>query len=382
MELCSATLSQRYRSERIPVPEVLRIAVKIGSAIETAHRQGVLHRDIKPSNILLTAYGHPVLSDFGIAATLGDAESLEAVGMSIPWSAPEVLMDETAGHDRERGVGVRRDRLLPAGRAIALRGTGRARTRRPTSSSRINRAKPQPIGRGDVPASLERALAKAMSRRPGDRQGSVLELVRQLQAVESEIGVLQTPIDLEADEWALGTVADLEDRTRIRPAVGATASAQRRRRRRGGAEDSYNGVGTLLRDSRNARSSGATAEEPRRGMRVLGWLLVAATAAMLVLGATATFVLVRVGSGDLPTVSGIQSQLSGDTVTFTWDDPGLRAGDSYRITVDDGSPPAQQREASFSVDSEPGARVCITVAVTREGKTGPPSAEKCMDVPA
>ena len=68
MELCSASLSERYRRERISVAEVLRIAVKIGSAVETAHRAGVLHRDIKPSNILLTAYGHPVLSDFGIAA--------------------------------------------------------------------------------------------------------------------------------------------------------------------------------------------------------------------------------------------------------------------------------------------------------------------------
>ncbi|MDQ1597728.1 MAG: hypothetical protein QOI70_1152, partial [Microbacteriaceae bacterium] len=70
MELCSAALSERYRRERIPVAEVLRIAVKIGSAIETAHRAGVLHRDIKPSNILLTAYGHPVLADFGIASTV------------------------------------------------------------------------------------------------------------------------------------------------------------------------------------------------------------------------------------------------------------------------------------------------------------------------
>ena len=71
------------------MPEVLRIAVKIGSAIETAHRAGVLHRDIKPSNILLTAYGHPVLSDFGIASTLSESEgTTESVGMSIPWSAP------------------------------------------------------------------------------------------------------------------------------------------------------------------------------------------------------------------------------------------------------------------------------------------------------
>jgi serine/threonine protein kinase len=90
MELCSSSLSERYRREPIPVPEVLRIAIKIGSAVETAHQAGVLHRDIKPSNLLQTAYGHPVLSDFGIASTLGAQQQEESVGLSIPWSAPEV----------------------------------------------------------------------------------------------------------------------------------------------------------------------------------------------------------------------------------------------------------------------------------------------------
>ena len=97
MELCSASLSERYRREPLPVPEVLRIGIKIGSAVETAHQAGVLHRDIKPSNILLTAYGHPVLSDFGIASTLTRPKDQESVGLSIPWSAPEVLLDETPG---------------------------------------------------------------------------------------------------------------------------------------------------------------------------------------------------------------------------------------------------------------------------------------------
>lgn len=380
MELCSSTLSQRYRSERIPVPEVLRIAVKIGSAIETAHRHGVLHRDIKPSNILLTAYGHPVLSDFGIAATLGESESLEAVGMSIPWSAPEVLMDETAGTiASEVWAFAATVYSLLAGRSpFEVPGEPNKST---DLISRINRAKPQPIGRGDVPVSLERALTRAMSRRPGERQGSVLELVRELQAVESEIGVPQTPIELAMDDWALGTVADLEDRTRIRGSVGAAASMSQRRRRRRGAEDSYSGVGTLLRDSRNARSGSGTPGQAPRGMRVLGWALVAAAAVVLVLGVTATFVLIRAGSGDIPTVSDIQSRITDDTVTFTWGDPGLQVEDTYQVSANDGSAPAQQREASFTVDSEPGARVCITVAVNREGKTGPPSGEKCADIP-
>ena len=50
MELCSSALSQRYRTERIPVAEVLRVAVKIGSAIETAHRAGVRAHRQRPQH--------------------------------------------------------------------------------------------------------------------------------------------------------------------------------------------------------------------------------------------------------------------------------------------------------------------------------------------
>jgi eukaryotic-like serine/threonine-protein kinase len=381
MELCSASLSSRYRTERIPVPEVLRIAVKIGSAIETAHRQDVLHRDIKPSNILLTAYGHPVLSDFGIASTLGESETVEAVGMSIPWSAPEVLMDETAGTiASEVWAFAATVYSLLAGRSpFEVPGESNKST---DLISRINRAKPQPIGRPDVPASLERALLRAMSRRPEQRQGSVLELVRELQAVETELGVPQTPIEVARDDWALATVGDLEDRTRIRSVAGSTASvSQRRRRRRGEPEGEYSGVGTVLRDSKAPRSTGASAGGPARRIGPWVWAAVAGGALALALAVTAVVVLLTANAGGIPTVSDIRSDVVDDTVTFTWDDPGLQEGDVYAVQPDDGSPAVQQREPSFTVDSAPGARVCVTVAVVREGKSGPAGGQKCADIP-
>jgi tRNA A-37 threonylcarbamoyl transferase component Bud32 len=384
MELCSSSLSHRYRTERLPVAEVLRVAVKIGSAIETAHRAGVLHRDIKPSNILLTAYGHPVLSDFGIAATLGESENLEAVGMSIPWSAPEVLMDETAGTiESEVWAFAATVYSLLAGRSpFEVPGESNKST---DLIGRINRAKPQSIGRSDVPASLERALARAMSRRPDNRQGSVLELIHELQAVETELGVPQTAIEVAMDDWALATVADLEDRTRIRGSQVPTSSiAQRRRRRRAAAvQENYSGVGTLIRDSRAGPRSTGTAVPQGRGMQALAWMLVAAAVLVIALGATATLILIRsTAATDIPAVSDIQAKVTDDTVEFTWRDPGIAATDSYQIATSDGQPSVQQREPSFVVDAEPGDRVCITVTVNREGKTGNPSAEKCADIPA
>jgi serine/threonine protein kinase len=381
MELCSSSLSQRYRSERLPVGEVLRIAVKIGSAIETAHRSAVLHRDIKPSNILLTAYGHPVLSDFGIAATLSESDDREAVGMSIPWSAPEVLMDETAGTvASEVWAYAATVYSLLAGRSpFEVPGESNKST---DLISRINRAKPQPIDRGDVPQSLERALQRAMSRKPENRQSSVLELVHELQAVETEIGVPQTPVEVAMDEWALATVSDLEDRTRIRGGSTAVTSVSQRRRRRRAGDGAYNSVGTIVKEEHVVpRSTGTPAATQGRGMRAFAWILVAAAVLVVALGSIATFVLIRAGSNDIPTVSDIQATITDDTVEFTWTDPGLTATDTYQVATSDGAPAVQQRNTSFVVDGEPGERVCVTVSVNREGKTGSPSGEKCADIP-
>jgi eukaryotic-like serine/threonine-protein kinase len=92
-------------------------------------------------------------------------------------------------------------------------------------------------------------------------------------------------------------------------------------------------------------------------------------------------VLLTANAGGIPTVSDIRSDVVDDTVTFTWDDPGLQEGDVYAVQPDDGSPAVQQREPSFTVDSAPGARVCVTVAVVREGKSGPAGGPKCADIP-
>jgi eukaryotic-like serine/threonine-protein kinase len=382
MELCSSSLSQRYRTERLPVAEVLRIAVKIGSAVETAHRAGVLHRDIKPSNILTTAYGHPVLSDFGIAATLGESESLEAVGMSIPWSAPEVLMDETAGTiGSEVWAFAATVYSLLAGRSpFEIPGESNKST---DLISRINRARPQPIGRGDVPASLERALARAMSRKSEARQGSVIELVYEMQAIESELGMPQTPIEAVIDEWALATVSDLEDKTRVRGAAMTTSSvSQRRKRRRGVVDgDSYSGIGTVVRNSRSGqKSTGADSAQRPSGVRNLVWAAVASTTLIVALVLALVVAFVSNSSTDVPVVSDIQATVIENTVTFRWQDPGIEVTDSYQIATTDGQS-SVQRSPQFTFDANPGERVCITVMVNREGRSGPASGEKCAEIP-
>jgi len=69
--------------------------VKVAGALETAHRRGTLHRDVKPANILLTEYGEPQLTDFGIAGIGGGFETSDGVITGSPaYTAPEVLLGQ------------------------------------------------------------------------------------------------------------------------------------------------------------------------------------------------------------------------------------------------------------------------------------------------
>ena len=80
------------------------------------------------------------------------------------------------------------------------------------------------------------------------------------------------------------------------------------------------------------------------------------------------------------TVSDISSQLSGDRITFNWQNPGLGPNDSYQIAINGGSL-SVQTTPSFTYDAHSGDHVCISVTVNQQGKLGTPSAAKCVDVP-
>lgn len=83
LELCpGGSLSAWLTPEkRPPVSRVRDVGVRIADALAAAHARGVIHRDVKPANILIDAYGHAGLTDFGLAA------------MPEPGSEPSVTME-------------------------------------------------------------------------------------------------------------------------------------------------------------------------------------------------------------------------------------------------------------------------------------------------
>ncbi|WP_433680374.1 protein kinase domain-containing protein [Nocardia sp. CA-119907] len=79
----------------LSMQETVRLGVKLAGALETAHRAGILHRDVKPTNILISDYGEPALTDFGIARILGGFHTATGTVTGSPaFTAPEVLAGE------------------------------------------------------------------------------------------------------------------------------------------------------------------------------------------------------------------------------------------------------------------------------------------------
>jgi serine/threonine protein kinase len=404
MEYCSgAGLAERYRRERISVEEALRIGVRLGSAVETAHRAGVLHRDIKPANVLTTDFGWPALTDFGIASTPGSGEGA-AVGMSIPWSPPELLAPHPTGDARSDVYSLAATvySLLAGRTPFEVPG---ARNGAADLVGRIER-EPLPVtGRGDVPPSLHAALACAMEKVPDRRYPNAAGFARALQQVEAELGLPVTPLDLNDDAqtgasrgWrafgsaASGTGAAVDDdATRLRPVVSIDP---REPVAQPGRTDLTHDESPRLRPIVTVDPGPGEAHVPQAVRGAAPVVRHVAAALVLTVTVVALVANLRGEPNGLPTAeatSGFGAQgaqgvvavvpaptgltgvrLADGSVSFTWVNPEPAAGDQYLWGVRSatGEPTlALLAEPTVTVPGGVGGQVCIEVSIVRADRS-------------
>lgn len=233
-------LGVRVRANPMGPQEAVATGIKLASAIETAHRSGILHRDVKPSNVLVTPYDEPALTDFGIAGHIHEVARESEVRISYPWSPPEMLDGRSNGSVASDvySLGATIWHLL-VGRSPFSVPNGDNSTR--ALSTRILHAPAPSTQRPDVPAALDHLLQQCLAKRPEQRPASALDLARALQRIETAQGWPRTTVAVEGgDAGAPGTVvpgqpgsgpdgdAGVEpDRTVLKPVRSVSASGSR-----------------------------------------------------------------------------------------------------------------------------------------------------------
>ncbi|ELB89107.1 protein kinase/ LuxR family transcriptional regulator [Rhodococcus wratislaviensis IFP 2016] len=189
------SLDERIRQHGpLGVDDVLQLGVKLAGALEVAHGEGIVHRDIKPANILLTDYGEPALTDFGIAHISGGFETATGIVTGSPaFTAPEVLGGAAPSPASD---------IYGLGATLFCAVTGHAAFERRSGEQlvaqfiRITKEPAPDLRDHGLADDVATVIEQAMARRPEDRQPSALALGENLREIRRRRGI-------SADDMAL-----------------------------------------------------------------------------------------------------------------------------------------------------------------------------------
>ena len=176
------TLRDRMSRERqLPVADAIRITVEVASALDYAHRQGVVHRDIKPENILLHD-GSAVVADFGIALAASKASGARMTETGMSLGTPHYMSPEQAMGERE--ITPRSD-VYALGAVLYEMLTGEPPFTGATAQAVVARVlteNPRPLvtQRHTIPRHVEAAVLTALEKLPADRFSTATEFAEAL----------------------------------------------------------------------------------------------------------------------------------------------------------------------------------------------------------
>lgn len=187
-------IQQRYPAG-MPTKLALSIITGVASALDYAHKKGLLHRDVKPANIIVSdidsADPQVFLADFGIARPLDDNNGITTTNMTVgtvAYAAPEQLMGEQ--------LDGRSDQYALAATAFhLLTGIQLFAHSNPVAviSQHLTEPPPTPsVIRADL-TSLDGAFARALAKKPEDRFPRCQDFARSITEAAERSGAGYSP---------------------------------------------------------------------------------------------------------------------------------------------------------------------------------------------
>ncbi len=186
--LADGSLADRIaRVGPLPWEEAIAIGIKLCGAVEMAHRNGLLHRDIKPENVLLSPYGEPCLTDFGLARMQGGSVSRTgSVTTSLAHAAPEIIAGQQASTAADvYALGSTIFELL-AGNAAFVRDSDDSLV---PVLARIATDPVPDLRSSGIPDAVCHVIEQAMAKDPAQRPPSAEALGRELQDAQRAAGL-------------------------------------------------------------------------------------------------------------------------------------------------------------------------------------------------
>ena len=192
------TLKTRLKMETLTLKSTLEIAVQVVSALEAAHRAGIVHRDIKPDNIMVRHDGIVKILDFGLLKLIAsDRSEVDKEGETKMQVKTQVglIMGTVAYMSPEQSRGQEMDArtdLWSFGCVLYEMLTNQQAFQGETMTdvlANIIYREPGSIRahRTDTPAELERIIAKSVRKNRDERYQSAKELFNDLQQLHTRL---------------------------------------------------------------------------------------------------------------------------------------------------------------------------------------------------
>jgi len=194
------TLRQKIKSRAFQLKETLDIAIQIAEGLAKAHEAGIIHRDLKPENLMIRRDGYAKILDFGLAKLVARRERTLAADSAektllrvetesgtllgtVNYMSPEQLLGQR--------VDLRCD-IFSFGVVLCEMLTGTCpfvnKNRIDTMHAILHEEPRLPASsKAELPADIQRILAKALAKTPKDRYQTVNELATELKVLKRDL---------------------------------------------------------------------------------------------------------------------------------------------------------------------------------------------------